>query len=35
MHNYVQMLEIADRIMLMQRGRMTYEKDAAATSVAE
>ncbi len=35
MHNYAQTLEIADRIMLMQRGRITYEKPAAATSVAE
>lgn len=35
MHNYAQTLEIADRIILMQRGRITYEKDAAATSVAE
>jgi ABC-type sugar transport system ATPase subunit len=35
MHNYAQTLEIADRIILMQRGRITYEKDAAATSVEE
>ena len=35
MHNYAQTLEIADRIVLMQRGRITYERDAAATSVAE
>ena len=35
MHNYAQTLEIADRIILMQRGRITYERDAAATSVAE
>ncbi|HXQ40584.1 MAG TPA: ATP-binding cassette domain-containing protein [Candidatus Udaeobacter sp.] len=35
MHNYVQMLEIADRIMLMQRGRVTYESHSQATSVAE
>jgi simple sugar transport system ATP-binding protein len=35
MHNYAQTLEIADRIILMQRGRVTYEKDAAATSVVE
>jgi simple sugar transport system ATP-binding protein len=35
MHNYAQMLEIADRIMLMQRGRVTYESHSAATSVAE
>ena len=35
MHNYAQTLEIADRIILMQRGRITYEKASAATSVAE
>ena len=35
MHNYVQMLEIADRIMLMQRGRVTHESQSAATSVTE
>jgi ABC-type sugar transport system ATPase subunit len=35
MHNYAQTLDIADRIVLMQHGRITYEKDAAATSVAE
>ncbi|WP_419729699.1 ATP-binding cassette domain-containing protein [Lichenicola sp.] len=35
MHNYAQTLEIADRIMLMQRGTITYEKDAASTSVVE
>jgi ABC-type sugar transport system ATPase subunit len=35
MHNYAQTLEIADRIMLMQRGRVTYENDAATTSVEE
>jgi ABC-type sugar transport system ATPase subunit len=35
MHNYAQTLEIADRIVLMQRGRITYERDTAATSVPE
>ena len=35
MHNYAQTLDIADRVMLMQRGRVTYEKEAANTSVAE
>jgi simple sugar transport system ATP-binding protein len=35
MHNYAQTLEIADRIMLMQRGRVTYESVAASTSVTE
>ena len=35
MHNYAQTLDIADRIVLMQHGKVTYEKDAAATSVPE
>lgn len=35
MHNYAQTLEIADRIMLMQRGTVTYESNAASTSVTE
>ncbi|HEY1997815.1 ATP-binding cassette domain-containing protein [Paraburkholderia sp.] len=35
MHNYAQTLDIADRVMLMQRGRVTYEKEAQSTSVAE
>ncbi|WP_428376074.1 ATP-binding cassette domain-containing protein [Lichenicoccus sp.] len=35
MHNYAQTLEIADRIMLMQRGAVTYENQAASTSVPE
>jgi ABC-type sugar transport system ATPase subunit len=35
MHNYAQTLDIADRIMLMQRGTVTYESMAAATSVSE
>ncbi|HTH60938.1 MAG TPA: ATP-binding cassette domain-containing protein [Paraburkholderia sp.] len=35
MHNYAQTLDIADRIMLMQRGRVTYEQQSAQTSVAE
>jgi ABC-type sugar transport system ATPase subunit len=35
MHNYAQTLDIADRIMLMQRGTVTYERAAAETSVAE
>jgi ABC-type sugar transport system ATPase subunit len=35
MHNYAQTLDIANRVMLMQRGRVTYERDAASTSVAE
>jgi len=35
MHNYAQTLDIADRIMLMQHGTVTYERASAATSVAE
>ena len=35
MHNYAQTLDIADRIMLMQRGRVTYENHAGKTSVEE
>ena len=35
MHNYAQTLDIADRIMLMQRGRVTYESAARSTSVTE
>jgi len=35
MHNYAQTLEIADHIMLMQRGRVTYENRAQSTSVEE
>ncbi|ACI50636.1 ABC transporter related [Gluconacetobacter diazotrophicus PA1 5] len=35
MHNYAQTLDIADRIMLMQHGQVTYENDARATSVPE
>jgi ABC-type sugar transport system ATPase subunit len=35
MHNYAQTLDVADRIILMQRGRITYESEAAHTSVPE
>ena len=35
MHNYAQTLDLADRIMLMQRGTVTFEKRAAETSVEE
>ncbi len=35
MHNYAQTLDIADRIVLVQHGRITYERDTAATSVEE
>jgi ABC-type sugar transport system ATPase subunit len=35
MHNYAQTLDIADRIVLMQHGQITYENDTAFTSVEE
>ena len=35
MHNYAQALDITDRIMLMQRGRVTYANRSADTSVPE
>jgi simple sugar transport system ATP-binding protein len=35
MHNYAQTLDIADRIMLMQHGQVTYENHARASSVEE
>jgi simple sugar transport system ATP-binding protein len=35
MHNYAQTLDIADHIMLMQRGEVTYERAAKETSVEE
>ncbi|HYZ61216.1 MAG TPA: ATP-binding cassette domain-containing protein [Acetobacteraceae bacterium] len=35
MHNYAQTLDIADHIVLMQHGRITFEREAAATSVEE
>jgi len=35
MHNYAQTLDIADRIVLMQHGTVTYERAAAETSVQE
>ena len=34
-HNYAQTLDIADRVMLMQRGHVTYQRESASTSVAE
>jgi ABC-type sugar transport system ATPase subunit len=34
-HNYGQALDLTDRIMLMQRGRVTYQNRAADTSVPE
>jgi simple sugar transport system ATP-binding protein len=35
MHNYAQTLDIADQVVLMQHGRITYESAAARTSVPE
>ncbi len=35
MHNYAQTLDIADHIVLMQHGQITYERDTATTSVEE
>ncbi|WP_239002783.1 hypothetical protein [Rhodovastum atsumiense] len=35
MYNDAQTLEIADRIMLVQRGTVTYERGAQETSVEE
>ena len=35
MHNYAQTLDIADHIMLMQHGEVTYERPAKETSVEE
>jgi simple sugar transport system ATP-binding protein len=34
-HNYAQTLEICDRVILMQHGRVTFESATAATSAAE
>lgn len=34
-HNYAQALDLADHIMLMQRGRVTYQNRSAQTSVPE
>jgi simple sugar transport system ATP-binding protein len=35
MHNYAQTLEIADRVMMMQRGAVTFEGESKNTSVVE
>lgn len=35
MHNYAQTLEIADRVMMMQRGTVTFEGESKNTSVTE
>jgi simple sugar transport system ATP-binding protein len=34
-HNYAQILEICDRVLLMQHGEVTFESQAAATSAGE
>jgi simple sugar transport system ATP-binding protein len=34
-HNYAQVLEIADRVNLLQQGQITFDKPAAETSVQE
>ena len=34
-HNYGQVLEIADRVNLLQHGEITFDKPAAETSVQE
>ncbi|HZB93474.1 MAG TPA: ATP-binding cassette domain-containing protein [Stellaceae bacterium] len=34
-HNYAQTLEICDRVILMQHGRVTFESETSATSAAE
>ena len=34
-HNYVQTLEICDRVILIQHGEITFESQAAGTSAEE
>ena len=34
-HNYAQVLEIADRVNLLQQGKITFDKPSAETSVQE
>ncbi|HEY7433124.1 MAG TPA: hypothetical protein VH641_20585, partial [Streptosporangiaceae bacterium] len=34
-HNYGQVLEIADRVNLLQQGQITFDKPSAETSVQE
>jgi ABC-type sugar transport system ATPase subunit len=34
-HNYAQILEVCDRVNVLQHGRITFDKPAASTSVAE
>jgi simple sugar transport system ATP-binding protein len=34
-HNYAQVLEVCDRVNVLQRGEITFDKPAAQTSVAE
>jgi ABC-type sugar transport system ATPase subunit len=34
-HNYAQVLEVCDRVNLLQHGRITYDREASATSIEE
>jgi ABC-type transporter Mla maintaining outer membrane lipid asymmetry ATPase subunit MlaF len=34
-HNYAQTLDVADRVMMIQRGTCTFEGRSAETSAAE
>jgi ABC-type sugar transport system ATPase subunit len=34
-HNYAQILEVCDRVNVLQHGRITFDKPASSTSVAE
>jgi ABC-type sugar transport system ATPase subunit len=34
-HNYAQVLEVCDRVNLLQHGKISYDKEAGATSVEE
>lgn len=34
-HNYAQILEVCDRINVLQHGRITFDKPASSTSAAE
>lgn len=34
-HNYAQVLEVCDRVNLLQHGKITYDREASETSIAE
>ncbi|HZJ48741.1 MAG TPA: ATP-binding cassette domain-containing protein, partial [Acidimicrobiia bacterium] len=34
-HNYAQVLEVCDRVNLLQHGRITYDREAGSTSIEE